>query len=78
VAHLFIVARSEPELYGYLARQFAGEHDVQVIVDRRVGERRSARRGEADVERRQRDRRARLQVAQELSSLGYAFVRLDG
>jgi hypothetical protein len=77
VAHLFIVARSESELYTYLAREFASEEDVRVIVDRRRSERRSGGRDTPDVERRRRDRRAQSEVAGQLSSLGYAFVRLD-
>jgi hypothetical protein len=79
VAHLFIVARQEPELYKYLFTEFSSEDDVRVILDRRVAERRRA--GDADappsVERRQRDRRAQAHVAQQLTSLGYAFVRVE-
>lgn len=78
VSHLFIVSRHQPDLYGYLSREFAQEEDVQVILDRRVGDR---RRGTgpppAGVERRGRDRRTRAEVKEDLASLGYAFVRLD-
>jgi hypothetical protein len=76
VAHLFIVSRMEPELFTYLSREFASEEDVRVILDRRVGERRIAR-GVPEVERRHGDRRALSHVPRQVSSLGYAFVRVD-
>lgn len=80
IAHLFIVSRLEPDLYNYLAREFSTEEDVRVIVDRRVGERRGLAGnggGAQQVERRQGDRRRQAHVARQLSSLGYAFVRLE-
>jgi hypothetical protein len=79
VAHLFIVARQEPELYKYLSTEFSSEDDVRVIVDRRVADRRRGGDGDAphSVERRRGDRRAQAHVAQQLSSLGYAFVRVE-
>jgi hypothetical protein len=80
IAHLFIVSRREPELYSYLSAEFSGEDDVRVILDRRVGDRRTpGPDGDSPaVERRQpRDRRAQAHVAHQLSSLGYAFVRLE-
>lgn len=76
-AHLFIVSRREADLFTYLSREFAGETGVQVIVDRRVGERRR-QDGAPAVERRRRDRRRPSHITRQLSSLGYAFVRLDG
>ncbi len=76
ISHLFIVSRLEPGLFEYLSREFASEDDVLVMFDRRMGERRT--RGAAhDVERRQGDRRARSHVSRQISSLGYAFVRVD-
>lgn len=79
VVHLFIVSRSEPELYRYLSTEFSSEDDVRVILDRRVSDRRGdgERHGLPSVERRQRDRRAQAHVARQLSSLGYAFVRIE-
>jgi hypothetical protein len=77
MAHLFIVARREPDLYTYLLREFSTESDVRVIVDRRVGERRTGA-GTPQTERRRGDRRAHSHISRQLSSLGYAFVRLDG
>jgi hypothetical protein len=78
IAHLFVVSRLEPDLYTYLAREFSSEEDVRVILDRRIAERRAAAgSGAQQVERRQSDRRRQAHVAYQLSSLGYAFVRLD-
>ncbi|MFQ5898620.1 MAG: hypothetical protein ACE5JN_10300 [Candidatus Methylomirabilia bacterium] len=37
---LFIVARDNDELYTCLTREFGGEEGVEVIFDRRQGERR--------------------------------------
>lgn len=76
IAHLFIVSRLEPQLFEYLSREFASEHDVKVIVDRRVGERRRGA-GNPEVERRQSDRRTLAHVPRQINSLGYAFVRVD-
>jgi hypothetical protein len=77
ISHLFIVSRLETDLFEYLSREFASEDDVRVIFDRRLGERR--RSGAAhDLERRHGDRREQSHVSRQISSLGYAFVRLDG
>ena len=77
--HLFIVSRHHPGLYGYLSREFSDEVDVTVILDRRAGERRA--RGERRVpsrgDRRQTDRRVHGEIASQINSLGYAFVRLS-
>lgn len=70
---LFIVSRLEPERYDDLARAFAGEETVEVILDRRRGERR-LQRGDIMDDRRRRDRRVR-DVGGELSRLGWAIVR---
>ena len=76
--HLFIVSRRQPELYSYLSHEFSGEAEVRVILDRRQGERRrpSDRRTDDTMDRRHSDRRGNTTVGGELSSLGYAFVRL--
>lgn len=76
IAHLFIVSRLEPQLFEYLSREFASEDDVNVILDRRLGERRRSA-GTRDVERRRGDRRTLGHIPRQLRSLGYAFVRVD-
>ncbi len=67
-----VVARDAPETYDYVARKF-GKAGVEIIVDRRVGERRSRQVGPA-VERRQASRRVRPSVADELQVNRWALV----
>jgi hypothetical protein len=56
MAFLVVVKREEPDLFDYLLRHF-DDPDVQVLVDRRIGDRRNSE-GRTENERRQRDRRA--------------------
>src|SRR5204862_6878605 len=77
-AHLFIVSRDQLDLYRYLSREFSSEADVRVILDRRYGERRgSAELRAARAERRRAERRARNEVRTQITTLGYALVRLS-
>ena len=73
--HLFIVSRQSPQLYAYLVRTFAPERDVEVLVDRREGDRRGGRRTVPHGDRRIAERRSARQVNEDLRALGYAFVR---
>jgi hypothetical protein len=75
--HLFIVSRQQLDLYRYLSREFSSEQDVQVILDRRYGERRlqGERRGAARGDRRQTERRGESEIGTQIGTLGYAFVR---
>src|SRR3989442_12912969 len=55
---LFVVSRAEPKRYEYLRTAFAGEEAMEIVFDRRVGQRRrSPMPYEGD--RRRGDRRAR-------------------
>jgi hypothetical protein len=65
---LFIVARDDPGLYESLRREFADEPEVEVILDRRAGERRT---GPGD------ERRRRPEVDERLQALGWAIVHPD-
>jgi hypothetical protein len=57
MAHrLFIVARGHDHLYEDLRRQFSGNPEVEVLVDRRYGERRQSQAAR-ESERRRSDRR---------------------
>jgi hypothetical protein len=69
---LFIVARPDGALHGYLSRHFAGSPDVDVISDRRHGERR--RRSEAMVIERRRAARRRYATSADLAALGVVIV----
>lgn len=56
VRYLLIVVRNQPDLWRYLKDNFAGDEKVEVILDRRRGERRQ-RIQPHDPERRRADRR---------------------
>jgi hypothetical protein len=55
-AHLLIVPRADPQLFDYLSRRLSGVPRVEVIFDRRAGERRRSSRPVTD--RRRGDRRS--------------------
>jgi hypothetical protein len=74
---LFIVARDRPDLYRYLSQTFADAENVEVVWDRRQGERRQNSQGSAPPDRRRRDRRTRQQVDEELRTVGYAFLTVE-
>ena len=74
---IFIVARDRPDLYRYLSQTFADAENVQVIWDRRAGERRAASIEARRPERRRSDRRHRASVEQELRTVGYAFISIE-
>ena len=74
---LFIVGSKRPEFYESLRRTFRGDDTVQIVLDRRRGERRKPRRaGRRPDTREQRgaDRREQLEIQRQLRSRGYAVV----
>lgn len=72
-ADLFVVARDKVKLHEYLTQTFSSPGNVQVVLDRRVANRRQRDAAEA-LERRRSDRRSRPEVDAELQTLGYASV----
>ena len=72
---LFIVGRDHPSVYRYLAARFT-ESAVEVIVDRRVEQRRQSEQGR-DPDRRHSDRRRRHHVDIEIGRYGYTFVMVE-
>lgn len=72
---LFIVSRYRPKLHEYLQREFAGNDEVAVIVDRRLGERR-LREIDHRPERRQTDRRQTM-ADERLRAMGWSIVWRD-
>lgn len=77
VAHLFIVARDQPALFAYLSREFAGEPEVTVILDRRQADRRPGEEPDSEgTIGQQGERRRHRGLVRQLATLGYAFVRL--
>jgi hypothetical protein len=71
---LFIVARGRGPFYESLRRTFDGDDTVQVVLDRRVAERRRKRPARQRDEHRQADRRAQRQIDRQIRSRGYAVV----
>jgi len=71
LGHLVIVAKPNVNLYEYLKTKFAGDANVQVVLDRRHGE--SPAGGGGAVERRAADRR-RIAIDQALRARGLAVV----
>lgn len=74
---LFIVGSQRLDFYESLRRTFQGDDTVQVVLDRRRGERRGSRRaGGRKVVREQRaaERREHLEIAWQLRERGYAVV----
>ncbi len=76
VRRLFIVARGNPVLYEDLAQQFAHEKNVEIILDRRLGERRQRVQAHA-FERRRAERRRQPGLDDELRSHGFVFIRCE-
>lgn len=72
-SHLFIVAWNRPDLWDYWKRWFAGVESVEVILDRRRGERRQPAQA-FEPERREMERRTRQDIDDELRSVGFAIV----
>ena len=75
---LFIVARQLPDVYKHLREQFGQEPDVEVILDRRFGDRRpdAASDSPAGADEGPGERRQNAVVSEQLRVMGYAFVRL--
>jgi len=74
---LFIVGSKRPDFYESLRRTFRGDDTVQIVLDRRHGERRGVRRPvrrRTTPELRGADRRAQLEIQRQLRSRGYAVV----
>ena len=74
---LFIVGSRRPEFYESLRRTFRGDDTVQVVLDRRRGDRRASRRaGGRPAARDQRvaERREHLEIEWQIRARGYAVV----
>ena len=73
--HLFLVSRHEARLYEYLLERFRDDGNVEVILDRRRGERRGQPHGQ-ESERRRSDRRTRREVDAELRIRSHVILTL--
>jgi hypothetical protein len=77
--YAFVISPRSPDLYADVARDFKGDPVVDVVLDRRVAERRIARvphRG-AQGDRRRRDRRINPNSHSDMAALGYVLVRVN-
>ena len=70
---LFFVSRRHLDLYEYLCERFASDEAVEVILDRRLTERRT-RQAPYGTERRRADRRRRPEVENELRTRSHAII----
>lgn len=72
---LFIVSVYRPDVYQYAAEAFRGvTESVEVVLDRRAGERRLPGPGETEPDRRQRSDRREQSIDDRLQSVGWAVV----
>jgi hypothetical protein len=77
VRHLFIVSRDHPWLFAHLQERFGDDPNVDVILDRRVGDRRAAPLTvEPAHDRRRRDRRREIPAADDLRVRSHYIVEL--
>lgn len=72
---VFIIRPDRLDLFDALARAFAGEVRVEVILERRVGPRRKGDVGHP-AERRRWDRRRRPRVNRDIRERGWSVVRI--
>ena len=71
---LFIVGHQRRALYDSLRRTFENDDTVQIVLDRRVRERRRHRPTRRTSERRRSERRAQRAIDAQLRARGYAVV----
>lgn len=69
-----MVGRGRRALYDSLRRTFADDDFVQVVLDRRIAERRRRRARPRQTERRGAPRRAQREIDTQLRARGYAVV----
>ncbi len=74
---LFVVSRDDAGRYEFVKRHFAGEGEVEVVVDRRRGDRRTVVLDPGAADRRASDRR-RTDLSKDLRALGWGYVRRSG
>jgi hypothetical protein len=73
---LFIVSTRRSDLYAKLTIALAGEPNVEVYLDRRLGQRRSIAIG-APTDRRRSERRQREAIDAEIRDRGWAVVKVS-
>ena len=73
--HLFLISRHDLRLYEYLLERFRDDGKVEVILDRRRGERRRQSQSQ-ESDRRRSDRRTRREVDLELQVRSHVILTL--
>ena len=71
---LFIVSRDQRDLHAYLTKEFRRDEHIQIIVDRRLGDRRNRVEPRTSDQRRGA-RRCGLTMDRQMRSAGFALVR---
>jgi hypothetical protein len=71
---LIVVSRAHPGLHAYLTQRFKDQGEIQVVIDRRLEERRRRAEGRAR-NRRRADRRAHA-ITEELRERSHVIVKL--
>ncbi len=74
--HVLIVSRDRPDVHDDLTRVFSGDRNVQVILDRRYGQRRQGAAGQ-EPDRRRADRRHQPRLAEDSHSSGFVIPYPD-
>lgn len=74
--NVFIVSRQHRDLYTYLRERFASDPAVEVVLDRRFGQRRQ-QQAPVDAERRRNERRQRPEVEAELQTRSHAIITIE-
>ena len=75
--HLFLVSRHDARLYEYLVDRFRDDTNVEVILDRRQGERRERSGADhTEADRRLTDRRTRREVDLELQVRSHVILTI--
>ena len=73
---LFIVSPRRPDLFEGFKRLLDAERGVEIVIDRRIGERRRVDMPPPAGERRRSDRRQREQVDKEVEDYGWSVVKV--
>ena len=71
---LFVIARGDSKRFELAMKHSGDESAVEIVYDRRASDRRTRRAAQVLDERRRRKRRG-LDISQDLSLTGWAYIR---
>jgi hypothetical protein len=74
---LIVVGRDQADLYEYFRWGFGQTPGVEIVMDRRLGERRDRRDGQGPPEDRRKADRRRVAARAELLARGFMIARRD-